>query len=150
MGTVKAAARSRRTRNPVGRLSADEAFIALLLGAMNANMHVSAEEAERAHHILWSMRRFRRKSGRTVNRIIATVRSLIERHGASPVIEVAARAIPARFRKAAFSVTADLVLVDGRMEPSERRFLERLGKGLRLGPDAVRRIIDVMLVKNSA
>ena len=73
---MKAAARARkRVRNPVGRLQADEAFIALLLGAMNANEHVSPEEGERAHHIIWSMKRFRRKPGRTVDRMIGEMRS---------------------------------------------------------------------------
>lgn len=137
-------------KSPVGRLDVDEAFIALLIGAMDARGHVSAEEGARAHNIIWSMRRYRRKSGETVGRLIENMRALIVRHGAAPVIEASARAIPPRFRRASFAVAADLILVDGKMEPSERRFLERLGTSLRLPHDSVRTILDVILIKNSA
>ncbi len=60
-----------------GRLRVDEALIALLIGAMNANDHVSPEEGARAHHIIWSMRRFRRKPGEAVERTIEQMRALI-------------------------------------------------------------------------
>jgi len=59
----------------VDRLDADDAFIALLIGAMDASGHVSAEEAARAHDIIWSMRRFRHRSGETVGRKIERMRS---------------------------------------------------------------------------
>lgn len=147
---VKKAASARRVKNHVGPLDVDQAFIALLIGAMDASGHVSPEEGARAHNIIWSMRRYRRKSGETVGRLIEEMRTLIVRHGATPVIDVAARAVPAPFRQAAFAVAADLILVDGKMEPSERRFLERLGASLRLPEDSVRRILDVILIKNSA
>lgn len=41
---MKTAGRARQ-RQPVGRLDADEAFIALLIGAMDANEPVAPEEA---------------------------------------------------------------------------------------------------------
>jgi hypothetical protein len=56
-------------------------MIAVLIAAMDANQHVSPEEAWRAHHIIWSMRRFRRRSGDRVNRLIETVRSRMEKEG---------------------------------------------------------------------
>jgi tellurite resistance protein len=132
------------------RLTLDEAFVALLIGAMDANRHVSREELARAHHIIWSMRRYRRKSGEQVGRLIDRMRTVIENHGALPVIAAAARTIPARLRPAAFAVSADLVLADGRMEPAERRFLQRLASDLALTRQAAAGILNVMLVKNSA
>src|SRR5688500_2478806 len=101
---------------------------------MDASGHVSAEEAARAHHIIWSMRRFRHRSGETVGRKIERVRTLIERHGSSRIIEASATNIPSRLQGAAFAVATDLVLVDGRLERSERRFLERFAAHLRLRP----------------
>jgi Tellurite resistance protein TerB len=106
----------------MSKLDADDAFIALLIAAMDASGHVSAEEAARAHNIIWSMRRFRHRSGDAVGRRIERMRTLVEKRSASPVIEAAARQIPTRLRRAAFAVAADLVLVDGRMERLERRF----------------------------
>jgi len=53
----------------IKRLDLDEALIALFIGAMNANDHVAREELARAHHLIWSTKRFRRKSGETVGRL---------------------------------------------------------------------------------
>ena len=139
-----------RPSGALSKLDADDAFIALLIAAMDASGHVSAEEAARAHNIIWSMRRFRHRSGDTVGRKIERMRTLVERHGASPVIEAAARQIPKRLRGAAFAVAADLVLVDGRMERLEGRFLRQLAADLGLERHTAKSILDVMRLKNSA
>lgn len=68
---ARAATRVRARQRPVRRsrrLSLDEAFIALLIGAMDANGRVSRDELARAHHLIWSMKRYRRKSGEHVGR----------------------------------------------------------------------------------
>jgi len=139
-----------RRPDAFSKLDADDAFIALLIAAMDASGHVSAEEAARAHNIIWSMRRFRHRSGDTVGRKIERMRTLVEKHGASPVIEAAARQIPTRLRAAAFAVAADLVLVDGRMERLEGRFLRQLAVDLGLERHTAKSILDVMRLKNSA
>ena len=145
---------ARRSRRPAAAslpaFDTDDAFIALLIAAMDASGHVSAEEASRAHHIIWSMRRFRHRSGETVGRKIERIRTLIERHGSSSIIEASSTKIPSQLRGAAFAVATDLVLVDGRLERAERRFLERFAAHLRLTPAAAHRILDVIRIKNSA
>lgn len=140
---------AQRARSRIDRLTLDDALLAFLIAAMNANGHVAPEEAARAHHLIWSVKRFRRKSGETVGRGIERMRELVEQHGASPVLKAGSRGIPRRLRGAAFAVAADLVLADGKLEPSERRFLDRLAEDLRLDREAARQIRDVMLVKNS-
>lgn len=139
----------RRSDNLRG-LDADEAFIALLIAAMDASGHVSPEEAARAHHIIWSMRRFRHRSGDVVGRRIERMRALIENHGASSVIGASAKKIPVRLRPAAFAIAADLVLVDGRMERLKGRFLRTLALDLGLDRRMTHGILDVMRIKNSA
>ena len=131
-------------------LDEDDAFIALLIAAMEAGGHTSAEEAARAHHMIWSMRRFRHRSGDAVGRKIGRLRVMIERHGTPAVIDASAKKIPIRLRRAAFAIAADLVLVDSRMDRSEKRFLEGLAVNLRLRSDTARRILDVIRTKNSA
>lgn len=144
-----ARARTARTRaRDLKAVGPDEALIALFIGAMSANDHVSPEEGARAHHLIWSTRRFRRKSGETVGRLIDRVRSLLDAQEATTVMQVAAKAIPARQRPSAFAVVADLLLADGRIDARERRFLQQLGSDLRIAPDTVNRIVEVMLVKN--
>ena len=131
-------------------LTLDEAFMALLIGAMDANRHVSREELARAHHLIWFMKRYRRKSGDHVNRLVDRARTIIEEQGALPVVAAAARMIPVRLRPAAFALSADLVLADGKMEPAERRFLSRLAGNLALDPKTAAGLLDAILVKNSA
>ena len=60
-GRARSAASRRRAA-----LTLDQALIAILIAAMDANQHVSREEAGRAHHIIWSTRRFRNRRGEQV------------------------------------------------------------------------------------
>ena len=140
---------ARSRANPVSALDADDVFIALLIAAMDASGHVSAEEAARAHNIIWSTRRFRHRSGERVGRKIERMKSLIETHGASVVLETSVRQIPARLRPAAFAIAADLTLADGRMERSEARFLRGLAAELKLKKDVADDILRVIRIKNS-
>jgi tellurite resistance protein len=129
-------------------LDADEALIALFIGAMNANDHVAREELARAHHLIWSTRRFRRKSGETVGRLIDRMKRLLEEQDPAAVIERAARAVPAKLRPSAFAVVADLLLADGKLDARERRFLQRLGADFKIPTRLATNIVDALLVKN--
>ncbi len=136
--------RARGTR----KLRPDEALIALFIGAMNANGHVAPDELRRAHHLIWSTRRFRRKSGETVGRLIDRMKTLLEERDAAAVLDTAARSIPAALRAPAFAIVADLLLADGRIDAQERRFLRRLAVNVGIDAAAAAGVIDVMLLKN--
>ena len=140
-------ARSARRRR-VKRLELDEALIALFIGAMNANDHVAREELARAHHLIWSTKRFRRKSGETVGRLIDQMKRLLEEQEATAVMETAARAIPARLRPSTFAIVADLLLADGRIDARERKFLQRLAVNFNIRARVANHVIEAMLVKN--
>ena len=129
-------------------LELDEALMALFIGAMNANGHVAREELARAHHLIWSTRRFRRKSGETVGRLIDRMKRLLEEQEAAAVIESAANAIPASLRRSAFAVVTDLLLADGKIDARERRFLQRLAASFRIPAGTATQAVEVMLVKN--
>lgn len=140
---------TRRARPAAGRaLSEDEGLVALVIAAMNANDHVSAAEGARAHNLIWSTRRFRRRDGDRLGRLIDRMRTIVEDEEPEVVIAKSARAISARLRPAAFALVTDLLLVDGTMDRKERRFLERLGQSLRLDAGRVARIIEVIRLKN--
>jgi hypothetical protein len=89
MGAPRTRDRSPDVARPVN-LTLDEAFVGLLIAAMDANRHVSREEAARAHHIIWSMKRFRRKSGESVGRLIERMRTSVETHGSAATTIAAA------------------------------------------------------------
>ena len=135
-------------RKPSRDLDIDEALIALFIGAMNANHHVAREELARAHHLIWSTRRFRRKSGETVGRLIDRMKRQLEEQDPEAVIESAARAVPARLRAPAFAVIADLLLADGKIDPRERKFLQRLAADFRMPARLATTVVDGMLLKN--
>ena len=137
-------------REPLQTLDTDDAFIAVLLAAMDASGHTSADEAERAHHIIWSTRRFRERDGAEIDERIERVRTLIAEQGTAPVVDASASAIPDGLRPAVFAVAADLVLVDGRLERLESEFLRGLAAALHLDAAAADRILDVIRIKNSA
>lgn len=139
---------SRRAPVRIRRFTLDESLIALFIAAMQANGHVAPDEAERAEHLIWSTRRFRRKSGDSVARLIHDMRRLAGEEDTGVLIERATRVIPARMRPSAFAVVADLLLADGRLEASERRFLQKLGHALKLDAAAAKRIVDVVALKN--
>ena len=85
-----------------------------------------------------------------MNRLIDRVRGLMEEHSAAVVVHAAARALPGHLRKAVLAVAADLVLVDGKLEGRERRFLTALGVDLDVDTEDTRTILDVIALKNSA
>lgn len=138
----------RRRDGAPGGIKVDEALIALFIAAMAANGHEAPDEAARAHHLIWSTRRFRHRSGEAVGRLIDRVRRRLLRAGPDDVLDNAARSIPGDLRQPAFAVLVDLLLADGRLEQAEQRFLRKLGSRLELDPRAVRRIVDVILLKN--
>lgn len=137
----------RTTRSRV--LTLDLAIIAVLIGSMMANDNVAAEEAERAHHITWSMRRFRRRSGDTVGRLIDRVRERIVADGPAAVVQEASTVIPASMRPSVLAVAADLVLVDGTLQRQERQFLGELARQLKIAPALALQILRVVSIKNA-
>ena len=130
-------------------LTLDQAVIAVLIASMTANDHVSAEEAERAHHITWSMRRFRRRSGETVGRLISQVRERVDRLGTVVVIQQASKVIPSALRPSVLAVAADLVLVDGMLQRQERQFLSELARQLKIAPTLALQILKIIAIKNA-
>jgi hypothetical protein len=137
-----------RGPRPRGRLTIDQALIALMIASMEANGHTSPEEAQRAHHMIWSMRRFRHRDGEDVDELIDIVRERMEQSGIDAVLEQAVGMLPARLRQSAFAVATDLLLADAALQRSERRFLLGLAKGLGLPPKLAQEILRVMLIKN--
>jgi tellurite resistance protein len=140
--------KTKSARFRAGKLELDEALIALFIGAMNANGHVTREELARAHHLIWSTKRFRRKSGETVGRLIDRMKRLIEEQEPAAVMDAAARGIPAKLRPSAFAVVADLLLADGKIDLRERKFLRRLAVEFNIRARVANHVIEAMLVKN--
>jgi hypothetical protein len=76
------------------------------------------------------------------------MKRLLEEQDSAAVMEIAAKAIPARLRSPAIGIVADLLLADGKIDARERRFLQHLARNLKVGSRRATEVIDVMLVKN--
>ncbi len=133
---------------PSARLDLDTALIALFIAAMNANGHVTRQELARAHHLIWSTQRFRRKTGESVGRRVDRMKRLLEQQDAGEVLDAAARVVPAKLRLSAFAVLADLLLADGKIDARERKFLQRLAVNFNIRARAASQLVEAMLVKN--
>jgi tellurite resistance protein len=130
------------------RIEIDDALIALFIAAMIANGHVSRQELARAHHLIWSTRRFRRKSGDAVGRLVDRAKARLESGDAASVIVAAAKRIPSPLRLPAYAIVADLLLAEGGIDAREDRFLEQLASSLRLSASRARQVVAAMVVKN--
>lgn len=141
---------ARTGRRRPRRLSTDEVFIALIIDAMEANNHTAPDEAARAQHIIWSMSRFRNRNGATLWRLITSMKQMAHDYAPEDVISAACRAIPVQLRGAAFTIVADVILVDGRVQRGERRFLMSVAKQLDQTSTKTKTILDVIRLKNRA
>ena len=101
-----------------------------------------------AHQGLRLRKRFRRKSGETVGRLIDRMKRLLEEQEPAAVMEAAARGIPAKLRPSAFATVADLLLADGKIDARERKFLRRLAVDFNIRARVASQVIEAMLVKN--
>jgi uncharacterized tellurite resistance protein B-like protein len=126
---------------PRPQLSVDEAFIALIIAAMEADRHAAAEEAARAHQLVRTLPRFRKHSSAAVGRMIEDMKRFVHDHDDDTVIAAAAGAIPSRSRASALATVAEMLLGDGRLRPAEVPFLSQMASTLGVGRDEALRLI---------
>ena len=117
---------------PRAQLSVNEAFIALIIAAMEADRHAAPEEAARAEQLVRTLPRFRKQRSAAVGRTIEDMKRFVHDHDDDTVISSAARAIPSRSRVSAFATVAAMMLGDGRLRPAEVPFLSQMAAALGL------------------
>lgn len=123
------------------QLSANEAFVALIIAAMEADRHAAPEEAARAEQLVRTLPRFRTQGSAAVGRMIEDMKRFVHDHDDDTVVAVAAGAIPSRSRVSAFATVADMVLGDGRLRPAELPFLSRIASALGLPREEALKLI---------
>lgn len=103
---------------PLSRLSATEAFVALLVAAIETNDHASAEEAARAERVVHDVPRLRRLSRAVRGRMIEEMKAAVRDHGAAAVMAAAAEHLPPALHRQALIAAAEVMSTHGldRME----------------------------------
>ena len=113
-------------------LSADQAFIALIIAAMETDDHAAAAEAARADRLVHAMPRFRKHTRASIGRMVEGMKRYVGETDNATVIGTAALAIPSRSRASALKAVADIVLGDERLRRAEAPFVFQVAAALGL------------------
>ncbi|MBM3941166.1 MAG: Tellurite resistance protein TerB [SAR202 cluster bacterium] len=125
-----------------------QAFAAMAILAVASDAHIADHEVT---HIVGNLARKRLFRGDDVNeigRLLNGVSRLVHRHGATAAVEAARRALAPDLREAAYAVAADLLLANGTLQDTERRFLGDLRHALGVSAELAGKIAEVLTIKN--
>jgi hypothetical protein len=135
-------------KNTTEDLTAPEAFAGIALCAVAADGVITEEEAVSLSVNLMNRRLYSGYSDREMRAVFNKLVTIVNSEGINSLMEKSAKALPQDLRQTAFAVTTDLLLADGIMADSEKKFLERLQKSLQLTDEIALRIAEVISIKN--
>ena len=125
-----------------------EALTAIAVGAARADGSVLPCEAARLEHTLSSLAVFHGLSAEAFRAIVDRVARQVSDDNGGSMVRRAAAALPPQLRGTAFAIGVDILLSDGRMRASERRFVEDLRRLLRLRRSFAAKVLGVLQTKN--
>ena len=129
-------------------LTGPEAFAGIALCAVAADGVITEEEAISLSVNLMNRKLYHGYTDREMRTIFNKLVTIINHEGVNTLMEKSAQALPEDLRQTAFAVTTDLLLADGIMADSEKKFLERLQKSLQLTDETALKIAEVISIKN--
>ncbi len=150
MGVFEKAMQERHPEAENPSMTIPQAFAAIIIGALNADGRNAQEEAARVNGIFASTQLFRRASDEPLQAVLNRVVALFGAQGGAPIVALAAKTLPQELRGPAFATAVDVVLSDGEASLEERRFIDTLQQQLQITDEDALKIVDVMIVKNSA
>jgi hypothetical protein len=129
-------------------LTGPEAFAGIALCAVAADGVITEEEAVSLSVNLMNRKLYNGYSDREMRAVFSKLVTIVNNEGLNSLMEKSAKALPQDLRQTAFAVTTDLLLADGIMADSEKKFLERLQKSLELTDEIALKIAEVISIKN--
>jgi hypothetical protein len=136
------------SKNTTDELNAPEAFAGIALCAVAADGVITEEEAISLSVNLMNRKLYNGYSDREMRTVFNKLITIINSEGVNNLMEKSAKALPEDLRQTAFAVTTDLLLADGVMANSEKKFLEQLQKNLQLTDEVALKIAEVISIKN--
>ncbi len=130
------------------RLSPQESFAGVLLGASACDGHIADDEVQGLVTALIRMKLFQRYTDRQYNQALNKLHGILKKHGVDALIDGCVKTLPPELHKAAFANACDIVLADGIVEPDEKAFINRLRDKLQLDSKLAKSIAEVMVIKN--
>ena len=130
------------------RLSAAEAFAAILVAAVAADGELTVAESARLNGQLASSRVLPANPPDGSPSVMESALAVLTEHGLPRTLSACAAALPATLRPTAFAQATDLLLSDARIGQRETAFIEALREALQIEDALALQIVDVMLIKN--
>jgi tellurite resistance protein len=130
------------------RLSPQEAFAGILMGASACDGHFADDETQGLVSALMRMKLFSRFTEKQFNQTLDRLHGMIKRAGVPALIDRCIPSLPTDLRDTAFANACNIVLADGVAEQAERDFINRLQQLLGLDNNSATAIVQVMVIKN--
>ena len=131
-----------------GKLTPQEAFAGILMGASGCDGHIGDEEVQALATALLRMKLYQLITEKQFGQILNKVHGILKKKGAETLVEGCASGLPKELRYAAFTNAVDIVLADGVVENDEKAFIELLAGKLEIDGTSARTIAEIMVVKN--
>lgn len=130
------------------KLSPQEAFMGILLGASGCDGHIAEDEVSGLFTVISRMKLYQRFTDKHFSQSIGKVHGIYKKKGVDALIDACVETIPAELRDTAFANACDIVLADGVIESDEKQFVENLCKKLNVDRKLAHEIVQVMVTKN--
>lgn len=137
------------SRESAGRpLDRAEAYMAVILCAAACDGHISDSESRNVATGLMRMRLFEDWTQQKLKTVYDECERIIKRDGVEALLKKASDMMPEELRVTAFANACDLILADGMVEETEKKYLELLAETLQVDPDTAVNVAEVMILKN--
>lgn len=137
----------RGAMKPEPAWSAPEAYLCILMAAAACDNEVSFSEQDLIKLLAHRSRGLKSLADAQLAKLQAVIAERLTA-GSDLALQAACSALPAELRLPTFAQALDIVLANADLSEVEARFLDALAQRLDLDPDDVRRIAEVILLKN--
>jgi tellurite resistance protein len=134
--------------NQPQKMTPQDAFTGVIMSAVASDGVITQEEAMSVIAILSRMKLYQGMNDGQIRKMLDKTVDTLKKQGPGVLIAGAKETLPTELRDTAFATAADLVLADGVVEDSEKKFLEDLQKAMGVPDDLALKITEVMVIKN--
>lgn len=125
-----------------------EGFAGIALSAIASDGVITEEEVIGLISTLSRMKLYKYKNQKEIEDMMRKVLDAYRKNGNDALMQQSANTIPKELKETAFAVAVDLLLADGIIEESEKKYLEELQKKLEISDDKALKIVEVIQIKN--
>jgi hypothetical protein len=129
-------------------LNEKESVVGLLFLVVTADGSIAPEEEELVIAASNRMKLLRCLAIPEFNTVVQKVRDAIDAKGRAEVFAAAIKGLPVDLGETVYALAADIVSVDGVVEPAEITCLREMQEALGISDDLATKVLEVMRIKN--